>query len=1743
MPDYIGNIEVPEIVPSGVFPIVPDYGYGHALEPQIAIHRFGSANAKIEQRFLLGTGARRFIVRRSQMRESDRVALRDFWETKYGPYGVFTYNAPNDDGNGTTPFVCRFANEPLSWEFLCDAISSVGITLIEIPGSSPSYDLNQTVTRFPPPVLKEALLSQIQEIIPLVKIQVREAGYPAIYVSDRRCTVGGQLYLARLLEFDGIAQSIGSECDEAQFILGNADRVMRDLANDTDLLRAALEFSLFHVGTGIKLDLWKGEIVDWKFDDGPEFRVTAADGIYELNLPYPTRKVSRRCWKCFDDAASCPFTSESTGMDYEHFPNADPETCDKGYETENGCLAHGMKRYFGGILAEPQAVRIKDNSTGVWGFGRSTITSVSLVAESVYDQVIPEIYTDGPMPVNCKIAAGREESDFYDALGIVGEGPLVFGSGHKLDGQYHHGYPGLAGLRYAQGFDPALAGDFFSLGELGDKTGGDWRKVYYGGGTYKDNFAAGTAFLELRRKDEKGLQLTQVSGHEMQAVVASGLHGWVWSAPGVRSQQVLSNPVWIAVNMLLRARGLRFADAATAEQYFDVGAAIAAAAICNESVEKLVGSGYETQFKFRGVIQEEKPLRDWIQEILMNCLGYFTFAFGKLKIGIRANSSAVEAFTEGNIIFQSLELAALKPSFNHLTANFADEDFDFVANAVTLYDIDHAGLIGGATAPLFLKSNLNLSGTSSKSQAARIITARLREELGGITPAQWKAARQISFRTTVLALNTEPGMVCSMTHPSMPDGSGEFRVTSWRLNKDYSIDIQGRTTVDEMYDMIVGPKPADVMPSPVPVEPPGWNQRATGAIDGDTAGNPTLTELFVQDDLNPDLYRRKIKVEFVPPPVEYNDLLPCRAQISDPEVEPTGGSIPGGQTLLVELCARADGKDGLASDNLVFEIPAGTNTNKIGFLCRLPAGATHYVIRVGSHLGRTYALGTPIESPGTDWFPITITDVSTLDSASLSPDPRFHHVRVFYYYDSSPGVLREAGKTSGPTENQFIFEPEVPKASDSKITVIVCSENAGETERYPIAYSPKAELALTKDTGNPAGASDLEILTSSDDAAVPAGCVVFEFNRETSNYRSIAGVAAVLSAELPAEGPYKAERDAHPSCVIETGSCQVEAGSRQIAVTRSANPDVVGRVLLIYTDDASPDSDLEGEIVAAEGENSLSVNTPFHKTGTFAYAIVKRWWDIGGGDTANKFYQWFPIDQLGDVEQAVWRTPPVPAPAGTWYASLYARNLFGVGTRLTAGPKTVAGAGAPPSVPDGLEVAALASGLAILFGVEARKWNEGITEAEFRAKFFAAGTNYESVDLRTPAEGGTLEHNGTTAFVVAGIVATQYGAQYQITSAAQGVWYYAWRLRNAEGWSVWSDGNDTPRYARDRAATEDPSMAADGPPADWTVAIQPAAVGHAVVVTVSRPATRGKKILAWAVQIKDATMGAWRALDAGAGAAVTKFDGTAVGFNASNDNRRFTRVSGQGLGTAAVGDLVLLDYAGGSWALDNCNWATIEAIEGNDPATATWFEIAGRFNNAVQTDLRLKIVKPPWEWNTEGYLGDQPNRGLWSKTFWAEGGDVSTQTFVSDPIAVPAGTDLSHIQARVWFDNGFSRSDGGVHSDFCPAGGGGSGSAIQLDASSGYVYTDAALGYVFTFTMTTDTMLMNPTNARDGQPIVWIVRQDAVGGHALSLDGKFRLGDQVEVVVSDMAGSRTLVGCVYSAAADQFDMVPSLKGY
>ena len=116
-----------------------------------------------------------------------------------GAWKSFTYNVPNPDQT-TTATKVTWEYAPLSIQYLANACQT-GFNFIEVPdpAAAPTYAVASTCVRFPSTTLQTALLSQLQQIIPLIHIRVRESAVPDIYLSDRRCTSAAQLYLPRVL--------------------------------------------------------------------------------------------------------------------------------------------------------------------------------------------------------------------------------------------------------------------------------------------------------------------------------------------------------------------------------------------------------------------------------------------------------------------------------------------------------------------------------------------------------------------------------------------------------------------------------------------------------------------------------------------------------------------------------------------------------------------------------------------------------------------------------------------------------------------------------------------------------------------------------------------------------------------------------------------------------------------------------------------------------------------------------------------------------------------------------------------------------------------------------------------------------------------------------------------------------------------------------------------------------------------------------------------------------------------------------------------------------------------------------------------------------------------------------------------------------------------------------------------------------------------------------------------------------
>jgi len=931
--DSIGGIPVVAPPTIGDFPITVDFGGGLDLNPPIAIHVFDAPELKTEQRFVMGPGMRRLRVRRDHLNKDEYALLKSHWLQAQGQYAQFNIRVAGPGSVGAMEtWTCRYENPNLSFDQVAGMLTGdPGLTLLVVADAPlPPYTSVAQVTRFPDSILAGNLAEQTQHIYPLVIIQDQTRSGGALvnqpnYFSNQRVTVDGHEYLPRLLTWSGVSQTLSEASDSTTFTFGNADDAFTNWGNACNLNRAVVQLSLYHAESGYLIYMWGGYALPWSLDTGGKFVLPCSNGTFELTLGYPTRTITRQCWKVYK-GRFCPSTAS--------FPD-----CPKDYDS---CVARGVPTSFGGVAPPHQAFQTKDSSTGVMGWGRSWITSVSITSDTIFQNVLQEVWTNEAMLIDAPIICGRDEDTFYAALGMVSDGPIgAYNPNqavHQLDNQPPHDAV-RAPIRGVLGNDPAnTAYDFLAISQA------PWDQVPPGA-----TYSGGLAFAEIRRTDAAGLQLAPLTEHKMQIGVTQGVGGWVWDAPGSRRWVPgLTNTVWVAVNVYLRALGLRVSpgnagliSAATMEQYFDCNQAIASAAICDLVVDKIIPSDgtKENQFPFRGILKERKPLKDWLNEILNCCLGYWTFVNGKLWIGIRENASvlAENAFNRAQVKWKTLQTAPVKAAFNWLNVQFGDEEYNWALNAVTVYDIDHASFVGTPDSPQYLQSNMMLVGCSNLSQAARIGTTRLREETGGLGPTEQRNARNFRFQTTVLALTTQVGDIISLTHPMMPGGIAKGRVRSWTLNPDFSIDIEASCVTDAMYDLDQGPKPTDVAPPPLPVQKLAW---AEGM-----AWMPNLIAPFAGDPLYPDILERTFDIWqdynladdgtwspaiFVSGFLMVNQFVSLIAPRISTIIVASGGSLSGGQTINFNVTMYdANGESSSPSNLAAIWIPDGATNQKI----------------------------------------------------------------------------------------------------------------------------------------------------------------------------------------------------------------------------------------------------------------------------------------------------------------------------------------------------------------------------------------------------------------------------------------------------------------------------------------------------------------------------------------------------------------------------------------------------------------------------------------------------------------------------------------------------------------------------------------------------------------------------------------------------------------------------------------------
>lgn len=101
-----------------------------------------------------------------------------------------------------------------------------------------------------------------------------------------------------------------------------------------------------------------------------------------------------------------------------------------------------------------------------------------------------------------------------------------------------------------------------------------------------------------------------------------------------------------------------------------------------------------------------------------------------------------------------------------------------------------------------------------------------------------------------------------------------------------------------------------------------------------------------------------------------------------------------------------------------------------------------------------------------------------------------------------------------------------------------------------------------------------------------------------------------------------------------------------------------------------------------------------------------------------------------------------------------------------------------------------------------------------------------------------------------------------------------------------------------------------------------------------------------------------------------------------------------------------------------------------------------------------------------------------------------------------------------------------------------------LSISSGLVSTDASIGNHFRISATSDFTLSNPTNASDGQRIIWEITQDSTGGREITLGDKFIIPDNVpDVILSTTPLVTDMISVIYNSSKDSFIVTGFIKEY
>ena len=842
--------------------------------------------------------------------------------------------------------------------------------------------------------------------------------------STHAVTVNGQAYLARVLkhnlfELNSSPESATDGASKVSITLANADALLSAIERNVGWKGAQLTVTFLFFDLKNAVPASDSEIVFRGIANPPDESTESTlrlSFITRLNLQrifLPEIRIQKRCPWAFPTTAAQRQEAVGGGTQGEFSPfyfcgySADQPggvgnlnagepyaTCDysRAQCTERGMFdkdsGNNITRRFGGIEFVPASIYVR-----TYGEKGSHI-SIPPANVAFYNDFVPLIYGTGWYQP--PIVFARNDGNLSHLEVLLGAGKLT--GVLKVVVNNIEIPAGVAGTNMT-------GTGWYNVVSLGNRNGSfnlDFTDSF--GNPMGDPYGS-MAFMSVvvpnNISDGRSLPSIQV--------LIQGLTLARFDSGGNHTNDVFTNnSAWVLLDILRRS-GWALSD-------LDLGSFSAAAQRCDALVHTTDLNGNDTlipRYQCNLLLTKRRSASDIVRGIRNGAALYFAFnTVGQLQLNaedtlalqqpskpIFSNSTTTlnsgwPAYEFGDnalsgIVRRSngqsslrMSTRALADSPNQYTVEFQDEFNAYQQDSLSLVDINDSMLSNQD-----ITISLAALGLPNFDQATRAAALQLYKSVHGNT--------YVEFETSVKGVGLKPGDIITLTYSKEGFNRQAFRITKIAPGLNFLTAVITAQIHDDGWFTAVNS--AGVGPRRQASFEVGLPRPLVGSIlDSNGAAEFGITETSTtSSDGNIATY---LSVAFSVPaqPATSSTGIPLMGL--NPQVNPTGGTLPGGQAFYYGVSAiDASGAESGLSFTVMASVPAGTNTNSVTLVAlSFSSTATAFHVYRGTNPSQLLRIASSVAISG------QFTDNGATPLLIGPPDYNYDHANYYWRLELQP---------------------------------------------------------------------------------------------------------------------------------------------------------------------------------------------------------------------------------------------------------------------------------------------------------------------------------------------------------------------------------------------------------------------------------------------------------------------------------------------------------------------------------------------------------------------------------------------------------------------------------------------------------------------------------------------------------------------------------------------------------------------